>query len=79
VIVCDPEAILPPREPAQGQVIRLSPPQRLCDPLDINLNYSEDENTLARKSDIVLSFCDLIMAASLGWNHEKTVIEALCR
>ncbi len=45
-------------------------------PLDINLNYSEDENPLALKSDFVLSFCELVMG---GKNRleaiEKTVID----
>lgn len=29
--------------------------------LDINLNYSEDENPLALKSDFVLSLCEFVM------------------
>ena len=40
-----------------GQVIRLSPSSTdYVNPLDINLNYSEEENPLALKSDFVLSF-----------------------
>ena len=42
-----------------GQVIRLSPSSTdYVNPLDINLNYSEEENPLALKSDFVLSFCE---------------------
>ncbi|MPM28917.1 hypothetical protein SDC9_75455 [bioreactor metagenome] len=60
-----------------GQVIRLSPTSRdFVNPLDINLNYSEDENPLALKSDFVLSFCELIMGGKSGLEAvEKTVID----
>ena len=52
-------------------MIRLSPNSRdYVNPLDINLNYSEEENPLALKSDFVLSFCELIMGS-------KTVLEAI--
>ena len=45
-------------------------------PLDINLNYSEEENPLALKSDFVLSFCELIMGSKTGLEAiEKTVID----
>lgn len=45
-------------------------------PLDINLNYSEDENPLALKSDFVLSFCELVMGGKNGLEAiEKTVID----
>ena len=45
-------------------------------PLDINLNYSDEENPLALKSDFVLSFCELIMGSKTGLEAiEKTVID----
>ena len=34
------------------------------------LNYSEDENPLALKSDFVLSFCELIMGGKTGYTSE---------
>ena len=44
--------------------------------LDINLNYSEDENPLALKSDFVLSLCELIMGGKTGLEAiERTVID----
>ena len=60
-----------------GQVIRLSPSSTdYVNPLDINLNYSEEENPLALKSDFVLSFCELIMGSKTGLEAiEKTVID----
>ena len=56
-------------------MIRLSPNSRdYVNPLDINLNYSEEENPLALKSDFVLSFCELIMGSKTGLETiEKTV------
>lgn len=72
VIICDPEDEYSPLvNRLGGQVIRLSPNSRdYVNPLDINLNYSEEENPLALKSDFVLSFCELIMGS-------KTVLEAI--
>ena len=60
-----------------GQVIRLSPSSTdYVNPLDINLNYSDEENPLALKSDFVLSFCELIMGSKTGLEAiEKTVID----
>ena len=44
--------------------------------LDINLNYFEDENLLALKSDFVLSLCELIMGGKTGLEAiERTVID----
>lgn len=78
VIICDPEAeYYPLVNRLHGQVIRLSPTSKdFVNPLDINLNYSEDENPLALKSDFVLSFCELIMGGKSGLEAvEKTVID----
>lgn len=45
-------------------------------PLDINLNYSEDDSPLALKSDFVLSFCELVMGGKTGLEAiERTVID----
>ena len=65
VIICDPEDEYSPLVKRMGgQVIRLSPNSTdYVNPLDINLNYSEEENPLALKSDFVLSFCELIMGS----------------
>ena len=78
VIVSDPEGeYWPLVKLLNGQVIRLSPTSRdYVNPLDINLNYSEDENPLALKSDFVLSFCELIMGGKTGLEAiERTVID----
>ena len=78
VIICDPEDEYSPLvRRLGGQVIRLSPSSTdYVNPLDINLNYSEEENPLALKSDFVLSFCELIMGSKTGLEAiEKTVID----
>ena len=76
--ICDPEAeYYPLVQRLHGQVVRLSPTSKsYVNPLDINLNYSEDENPLALKSDFVLSFCELVMGGKNGLEAiEKTVID----
>lgn len=78
VIICDPEDEYSPLvKRLSGQIIRLSPSSTdYLNPLDINLNYSEEENPLALKSDFVLSFCELIMGSKSGLEAiEKTVID----
>lgn len=78
VLVCDPEGEYAPLvKLLHGQIIKLSPTSRdYLNPLDINLNYSEDENPLALKSDFVLSLCELIMGGKTGLEAiERTVID----
>ena len=78
IYVCDPEAEYNPLIHAlKGQVVKLSPTSRdYLNPLDININYSDEENPLALKSDFVLSFCELIIGGRDGLEPiEKTVID----
>ena len=78
VYICDPEAeYYPLVKRLHGQAVKLSPTSKsYVNPLDINLNYSEDENPLALKSDFVLSFCELVMGGKNGLEAiEKTVID----
>ena len=78
IYVCDPEAEYNPLIHAlKGQVVKLSPTSRdYLNPLDININYSDEENPLALKSDLVLSFCELIIGGRDGLEPiEKTVID----
>ena len=47
--------------------------------MDINLNYSEDDNPLALKSDFILSFCELAAGGRNGLEPlEKTLIDRAC-
>jgi type IV secretory pathway VirB4 component len=48
--------------------------------MDINVNYSEDENPLSLKSDFILSLCELIVGGKNGLEPvEKTVIDRAVR
>lgn len=50
-----------------GQIIRISPNSHdYINPMDINLNYSEDENPVQLKSDFILSLCELIVGGKNG-------------
>lgn len=82
IIVCDPEGeYFPLVDTLHGQVIKLSPTgKQRINPMDINLNYSDDENPLSLKSDFVLSLCELIVGGREGLRPiEKTVIDRAVR
>jgi hypothetical protein len=88
ILICDPEAEYAPLvERLKGQVIRLSPTGRGADgkpqyvnPMDINLNYSDEENPVALKSDFILSFCEVVAGGRDGLHPiEKTVIDKAVR
>lgn len=68
VIICDPEGeYYPLVNTFHGQVIRISPTSdSYINPMDINLNYSDDENPLSLKSDFILSLCELIVGGRDG-------------
>ena len=78
IIVCDPEgeyAALVER--LHGQVIKISPTStQFINPMDINANYSEEDNPIALKSDFILSLCELVVGGKEGLQPvEKTVID----
>lgn len=78
VIVCDPEAEYTALvQKFEGQVIKISSSsQNYINPMDINTNYSEDDNPLALKADFILSLCELIVGSKDGLQPiEKTVID----
>lgn len=78
VIICDPEAEYAPLVTRfNGQVIKISPSSsQYINPMDINMNYSEEDNPLALKADFILSLCELIIAGKDGLLPvEKTVID----
>lgn len=82
VIICDPEGEYGPLvEAFHGQMIKISPTStNYINPMDINLNYSEDENPLSLKSDFILSVCELIVGGRDGLQPiEKTVIDRAVR
>ena len=82
IIICDPEGEYSPLvERLGGQVIKISPtsPHHI-NPMDLNLNYSDDDNPLSLKSDFILSLCELIVGGKEGLAPvEKTIIDRCVR
>ena len=60
-----------------GQVIQISPSStQYINPMDINSNYSEEDNPIALKADFILSLCELVVGGKEGLQPvEKTVID----
>ena len=78
VIISDPESEYSPLvERFGGQVIKISPTSpHFINPMDINMNYSDDDNPIALKADFILSLCELIVGGKEGLQPvEKTVID----
>ena len=82
IIICDPESEYGTLvERLHGQVIHISPTSGdFINPMDLNLNYSEDDNPLSLKSDFILSLCELIVGGKDGLQPvEKTIIDRCVR
>ncbi|SHI10869.1 Type IV secretory pathway, VirB4 component [Sporanaerobacter acetigenes DSM 13106] len=82
IIICDPEAeYYPLVNKLNGQVIKISPTSpHYINPMDLNLDYSDDENPLSLKSDFILSLCELIVGGKHGLEPvEKTIIDRCVR
>lgn len=82
IIICDPEAeYYPLVNRLNGQVVKISPTSTdYVNPMDINLNYSEEENPLSLKSDFILSLCELIVGGKEGLQPvEKSIIDRCVR
>lgn len=78
IIIGDPEGEYYPLVHALGgQVIHISSTSHdYINPMDINLDYSDDDNPLGFKSDFILSVCELIMGSRDGIEaEEKSVID----
>lgn len=78
VIICDPESEYTALvHKFKGQVIKISPSStQYINPMDININYSEEDNPIALKADFILSLCELIVGGKEGLQPiEKTVID----
>ena len=78
IIVNDPEGEYSPLvNRLKGQVIKISPnSDQYVNPMDINTNYSEEDNPIALKADFILSLCELVVGGKEGLQPvEKTVID----
>lgn len=78
IIVCDPEAEYAPLvRKFNGQVIKISPnSKQYINPMDINQNYSDDDNPITLKAEFILSLCELVIGGKEGLMPiERTVID----
>ena len=78
IIINDPEGEYSPLvNRLKGQVIKISPNStQFINPMDINANYSEEDNPLSLKADFILSLCELVVGGKEGLLPvEKTVID----
>lgn len=78
IIISDPEAEYSALvQRFGGQVIKIAPTsEQYINPMDINMNYSDDDNPIALKADFILSLCELIVGGKEGLKPvEKTVID----
>ena len=78
IIICDPESEYSALvQKLQGQCIFISPSStQYINPMDINANYSEEDNPIALKADFIISLCELIVGGKEGLQPvEKTVID----
>lgn len=84
ILICDPEdeyTSLVEHFGREGQVVKISPTStQYVNPMDINLNYSDDDTPLALKADFLLSLCDIVVGNKDGLQPiEKTVIDRSVR
>lgn len=80
VLVIDPE-----REYTElarkmnGEVIEISPhSNNYINPLDMDKDYSDEEDPLIMKADFILSLCDLIVGGNMGLSPEQKSIIGRC-
>ena len=76
IIISDPESEYSPLVARfGGQVIKISPTSdQYINPMDINMNYSDDDNPIALKADFILSLCELIMGNKDGLTHRNNCV-----
>ena len=82
VEILDPEAEYAPLvERLHGQVIKISPTStNYINPMDLNLDYSDEDSPLSLKSDFILSLCELIVGGKEGLQPvQKTIIDRCVR
>ena len=77
----DPADYSPLVNRLKGQVIKISPNStQFVNPMDINANYSEEDNPLSLKADFILSLCELVVGGKEGLQPvDKTVIDRAVR
>ena len=68
IAIIDPEAeYFPLVSRLGGQVVKIAPTSGdYINPMDLNFNYSEEDDPLTLKSDFILSLCELIVGGKEG-------------
>ena len=78
ILICDPEAeYYPLVNYLDGQIIKIGQSSKqYINPLDINLNYSDDDDPVSLKADFILSFMELVVGGKAGLKaEEKSAID----
>ena len=78
IIITDPESEYAPLVNAlHGQVVKISVnSDQYINPLDLNLDYSDEQDPVALKMDFVFSFCELAANRKSGLKpEEKSVLD----
>lgn len=81
ILICDPESEYAPLVHAlHGQVVKIAANSRdFINPLDINMNYSEDDSPLHLKSEFILSLFELILGKNGIEGEERSIIDQAIR
>ena len=82
IIICDPEneySALVLR--LKGEVIKISPSSKqFINPMDISMDYADDDDPIALKADFILSLLELIISGREGLqSEERSVIDRCVR
>lgn len=64
-----------------GEVIHISSASKNCiNPMDINIDYADDDDPISLKSEFIMSICDLIIGGRDGLGpREKSIIDRTLR
>lgn len=81
ILICDPESEYTALIHAlHGQVVKIAANSKdYINPLDINMNYSEDDSPLQLKSEFILSLFELIMGRNGIEGEERSIIDQAIR
>lgn len=81
VIIIDPEREYTPlAQGFDGEVVHISAASKsFINPLDINLDYSDDDDPTLLKSEFILSLCDLLIGGRDGLDGtQRSIIDRVC-
>lgn len=80
IIVCDPEHEYSPLVNAlHGQCIEISATSKqYLNPLDINLNYADDDDPITLKAEFILSLCETAIGSKYGLEPAEISIIDRC-